>query len=41
MIDHTVGCMRKSRIHVLAGDKVLAEMKPCGLSKGRNNFRFK
>lgn len=35
------GRMRKNRIRVLAGDKVLVEMTPYDLSKGRITFRFK
>jgi translation initiation factor IF-1 len=29
------------RIHVLAGDKVLVEMTPYDLTKGRITYRFK
>jgi translation initiation factor IF-1 len=32
---------RKNRIRVLAGDKVLVEMTPHDLSKGRITYRFK
>jgi translation initiation factor IF-1 len=32
---------RKNRIRVLAGDKVLVEMTPCDLTKGRITYRFK
>ncbi|MBP7670190.1 translation initiation factor IF-1 [Ferrovibrio sp. MS7] len=35
------GKMRKNRIRVLAGDKVMVEMTPYDLSKGRITFRFK
>ena len=38
---HTAGKMRKNRIRVLAGDKVLVEMTPYDLSKGRITYRFK
>jgi translation initiation factor IF-1 len=38
---HTAGRMRKNRIRVLAGDKVLVEMTPYDLSKGRITYRFK
>ena len=38
---HTAGRMRKNRIRVLAGDKVLVEMMPYDLSKGRITYRFK
>ena len=35
IIAHTAGKMRKNRIRVLAGDKVLVEMTPYDLTKGR------
>jgi translation initiation factor IF-1 len=38
---HTAGKIRKNRIRVLAGDKVLIEMTPYDLSKGRIIYRFK
>jgi translation initiation factor IF-1 len=38
---YTSGKMRKSRIRVLAGDRVTVEMTPYDLSKGRINFRHK
>ena len=41
IIAHTAGRMRKNRIRVLAGDKVLVEMTPYDLTKGRINFRHK
>jgi len=41
IIAHTAGRMRKNRIRVLAGDKVLVEMTPYDLSKGRTTYRFK
>jgi translation initiation factor IF-1 len=41
IIAHTAGKMRKNRIRVLAGDKVLVEMSPYDLSKGRITYRFK
>jgi len=41
IIAHTSGKMRKNRIRVLTGDKVLVEMTPYDLSKGRITFRFK
>ena len=40
-IPHTAGRMRKNRIRVLAGDKVLVEMTPYDLTKGRITYRFK
>jgi translation initiation factor IF-1 len=33
--------MRKNRIRVLAGDRVMVEMTPYDLTKGRINYRFK
>jgi translation initiation factor IF-1 len=41
IIAHTAGKMRKNRIRVLVGDKVLVEMTPYDLSKGRITYRFK
>ena len=41
IIAHTAGRMRKNRIRVLAGDKVLVEMTPYDLSKGRIIYRYK
>ncbi len=41
IIAHTSGKMRKNRIRVLAGDKVMVEMTPYDLTKGRINYRFK
>ncbi|ANP47696.1 MAG: translation initiation factor IF-1 [Terricaulis sp.] len=41
IIGHTAGKMRKNRIRVLAGDKVLVEMSPYDLTKGRVTYRFK
>ena len=41
IIAHTAGKMRKNRIRVLAGDRVMVEMTPYDLSKGRITFRFK
>ena len=38
---HTAGKMRKNRIRVLTGDKVLVEMTPYDLTKGRITYRFK
>lgn len=40
IIAHTAGRMRKNRIGVLAGDKVLCEMTPYDLTKGRITYRF-
>jgi translation initiation factor IF-1 len=41
IIAHTAGRMRRNRIRVLAGDKVLCEMTPYDLTKGRITYRFK
>src|SRR4029077_16450225 len=41
IIAHTAGRMRKNRIRVLAGDKVLVEMTPYDLTKGRTTYPFK
>ena len=41
IIAHAAGKVRKNRIRVLAGDKVLIEMTPYDLSKGRITYRFK
>ena len=41
IIAHTAGKMRKNRIRVLTGDKVLIEMTPYDLTKGRITYRFK
>lgn len=41
VLAHTAGKMRKFRIRVLAGDKVLVELTPYDLSKGRITFRYK
>ncbi|WP_127752095.1 MULTISPECIES: translation initiation factor IF-1 [unclassified Devosia] len=41
IIAHTSGRMRKNRIRVLTGDKVLCEMTPYDLTKGRLTFRFR
>ena len=41
IVAHTAGKMRKNRIRVLTGDKVLIEMTPYDLNKGRITYRFK
>jgi len=41
IIAHTAGKLRKNRIRVLAGDKVLCEMTPYDLTKGRLVYRFR
>ncbi len=40
VLAHTAGKLRKNRIRVLAGDKVLVEMTPYVLTRGRITFRF-
>ena len=40
VLAHTAGKLRKNRIRVLAGDKVLVEVTPYDLTKGRIIFRF-
>jgi translation initiation factor IF-1 len=41
IIAHTAGKMRKNRIRVLSGDRVLVEMTPYDLARGRITYRFK
>lgn len=41
VLAHTAGKMRKFRIRILAGDKVVVEMTPYDLTKGRIIFREK
>ncbi len=41
ILAHTSGRMRKNRIRVLAGDKVLVEMTPYDLTRGRITYRYK
>lgn len=41
IVAHTAGKMRKNRIRVAAGDKVLVEMTPYDLTKGRITFRVR
>ena len=41
IIAHTAGKMRKNRIRVLAGDRVMVEMTPYDLTKGRITFRVR
>ena len=40
VLAHTAGKLRNNRIRVLAGDRVLVEMTPYDLTKGRITFRF-
>lgn len=41
IVAHTAGKMRKNRIRVMNGDRVLVEMTPYDLTKGRITFRFR
>ncbi|MDR1488319.1 MAG: translation initiation factor IF-1 [Holosporales bacterium] len=41
ILAHTSGKMKKNRIRILVGDKVIVEMTPYDLSKGRITFREK
>jgi len=41
ILAHTSGRMRKNRIRVLAGDRVLVEMTPYDLTRGRITYRYK
>ena len=41
IIAQTAGRMRKNRITVLAGDRVLVEMTSYDIGKGRITYRFK
>jgi translation initiation factor IF-1 len=41
ILAHTSGRMRKNRIRVLTGDRVLVEMTPYDLKRGRITYRFK
>jgi len=38
---HTSGKMRKNNIRVLTGDRVLVEISPYDISKGRIVYRYK
>ena len=40
ILAHSSGKLRKNRIRVLTGDKVLVEVTPYDLTKGRITFRF-
>ncbi|MDN5249251.1 translation initiation factor IF-1 [Bartonella sp. TP] len=41
IVAHTAGRMRKNRIRVSVGDKVMVEMTPYDLTKGRITYRYK
>jgi translation initiation factor IF-1 len=38
---YSAGKMKRNRIRILAGDRVIVEMTPYDLTKGRINFREK
>ena len=40
VLAHTAGKLKKNRIRILTGDKVLVEVTPYDLTKGRIIFRF-
>jgi translation initiation factor IF-1 len=40
VIAHAADRMRKNRIRVLAGDKILVEMTPYDLAEGHITYRF-
>jgi len=41
IVAHTAGKLRKNRIRVMNGDRVLVEMTPYDLTKGRITYRFR
>ena len=41
ILAHSSGKLRKNRIRVLTGDKVLVEVTPYDFTKGRITFRLK
>jgi translation initiation factor IF-1 len=41
VLAHISGKMRKNYIKVLPGDRVLVELSPYDLTRGRLTFRFK
>lgn len=41
IIAHIAGKMRKNHIRILVGDKVLVELTPYDLTKGRITYRHK
>ena len=40
VLAHTAGKLKKNRIRILSGDKVLVEVTPYDLTKGRIIYRF-
>ena len=41
VLAHTSGKIRKNYIKILTGDRVLVELSPYDLSRGRITYRFK
>ena len=41
ILAYTAGKMKKNRIRTIAGDRVIVEMSPYDLDRGRINFRQK
>jgi translation initiation factor IF-1 len=41
VLAHVSGKMRKNFIRILPGDRVLVELSPYGLSRGRITYRYK
>ena len=41
IVAYTAGKMKKNRIRTIAGDRVVVEMSPYDLDRGRINFRQK
>jgi translation initiation factor IF-1 len=41
ILAHSSGKMRKNKIRILEGDRVMVEMTPYDLTKGRITFRHK
>ena len=41
VLAHVSGKMRKNFIRILTGDRVLIELSPYDLTRGRNTYRYK
>jgi translation initiation factor IF-1 len=41
VLAHVSGKMRKNFIRILTGDRVLIELSPCDLTRGRITYRYK
>ena len=41
VLAHISGKMRKNFIRILPSDRVIVEMSPCDLTKGRITYRYK